>query len=90
MTDTSPAFAWAQQSKHMGQLARGEVRWEVYLEVHADSPNSPVRGRIHFLAGERHRETAWIFLEWSEKEIRERFNEFSANELWSLVESLSP
>jgi hypothetical protein len=49
-----------------------------------------VRGRIHFLAGERHRETAWIFLEWSEKEIRERFNEFSANELWSLVESLSP
>ena len=22
MTDTSPAFAWAQQSKHMGQLAR--------------------------------------------------------------------
>ena len=90
MSEGHPAFAWAQAAKHMGQLARGEVRWEVYLEVQADSPHSPVRGRVHFVAGERHRASAWIFLEWSEKEIRERFNDFSANELWSLVESLSP
>ena len=90
MTDTSPAFAWAQQSKHMGQLARGEMRWEVFLEAQAESPSSPVRGRVHFVAGERHRASAWIFLEMSERDIRERFNEFSANELWSLVESLGP
>jgi hypothetical protein len=90
VSDGTPAFAWASQAKHMGQLGRGEMRWEVYLEVQAESPNSPVRGRLHFVAGERHRETAWIFLEWSEKDIRERFNEFGANELWGLLESLGP
>jgi hypothetical protein len=74
----------------MGELARGEARWDVYLEVQPDPENGQVRGRLHFVAGERHRSSAWIFLEWTEKEVRERFDEFSPNELWSLVESLGP
>jgi hypothetical protein len=74
----------------MGQLARGEARWDVFLEMVPDAESGVVRGRIHFVAGERHRQSAWIFLETNDKEVRERFNEFSASELWSLVESLSP
>lgn len=74
----------------MGQLARGETRWDVYLEAMADAENGIVKGRIHFVAGERHRQSAWIFLELSDKDVRTRFNEFSAAELWSLVESLAP
>jgi hypothetical protein len=45
---------------------------------------------VHFVAGERHRESAWIFVEVAERDVLERFNEFSAVELWSLLESLSP
>lgn len=74
----------------MGQLARGETRWDVFVEAVPDAENGTVRGRIHFVAGERHRTTAWIFLEWSEQEVRERFSHFSAHELWNLVESLGP
>lgn len=74
----------------MGELARGETRWDVYVEIEPDAASGPVRGRVHFVAGERHRATAWIFLEQSEREIRERFTEFSANELWNLLESLGP
>jgi hypothetical protein len=74
----------------MGELARGEARWDVYLEVEPVPENGAVRGRLHFVAGERRRSSAWIFLEWTEKEVRERFDEFSPNELWSLVESLGP
>lgn len=74
----------------MGQLARGESRWEVYLETEIAHDEGTVRGRIHFVNGDRHRQSAWVFLEWSHKEVQERFNDFSANELWSLVESLGP
>ena len=75
----------------MGHLARGEVRWEVFLEVLADAADKRVRrGRVHFVAGERHRESAWIFLEYAERDVMERFNEFSDIELWSLMESLGP
>ena len=74
----------------MGQLARGETRWEVYLEAEPVPSEGIVRGRIHFVHGDRHRQSAWIFLERSQKEVQERFNDFSANELWSLVESLGP
>jgi hypothetical protein len=88
--DILPAFTWSHHAHHMGHLARGEVRWEVYLEIVPDSDKHTVRGRMHFVAGERHRDTAWIFLERTEKEVRERFNEFSAVELWSLLESLGP
>jgi hypothetical protein len=46
-------------------------------------------GRLHFLSRDRHYETGWIFLEGGEDEIRERFGEFSAVELWHFLESLS-
>jgi hypothetical protein len=49
-----------------------------------------IRGRLHFLAGERHRTTTWIFLEWTEKEVVDRSREFSAGELWSFLEGLTP
>jgi len=47
-----------------------------------------VRGRVHFVSGERRRTTSWIFLEWSEREIQNRFGEFSAVELWHFVAAL--
>lgn len=75
----------------MGQLKRSELAWDVYLEIQADGTDKRVRkGRVHFVAGDRHRESAWIFLEWADRDVLERFNEFSAIELWSLLESLGP
>ena len=86
-----PAFSWGQHATHMGQLNRSEQRWDVYLELQGDAHDKHQRrGRVHFVAGERHRESAWIFLERSDREILDRFNEFSAIELWSLLESLGP
>ncbi len=86
----SPLFGWTKHAQQMGQLARGDAQWDVYLEVQPRSERRSVRGRVHFVSGDRHRESAWIFLEWSERELRDRFNEFSATELWSLLESLGP
>ena len=74
----------------MGHLERGDVRWEVFLEIVTDPDKTLRRGRLHFVAGERHRESAWIFVEALERDVLERFNEFSAVELWSLLESLGP
>lgn len=84
-----PAFAWTQSARHMGQLARGEALWEVYLEIAVEELGL-VRGRVHFVQGERHRESAWIFLDRTDKDVQGRFNEFGANELWQLLESLAP
>jgi hypothetical protein len=33
--------------------------------------------------------SSWIFLEWSARDIETRFAEFSAQELWNLLDSLS-
>ncbi len=75
----------------MGQLKFQGVEWDVYLEVQPDGTDKRLRrGRVHFVAGERHRESTWIFLEWSDRDISERFGEFSPVELWSLLESLGP
>jgi len=90
MNDGVAAYPWAQHSHHMGHLQRGEIRWEVYLESAPDPDRVTVRGRVHFVAGDRHRESAWVFLEYTDKDIRERFDEFSAVELWNLLESLGP
>ena len=73
----------------MGELARGEVRWDVVLETVADASVGGVRGRIHFVSGSTHRLSGWIFLEWAEKGVTERFSEFSAQELWNLLDSLN-
>ena len=76
----------APRARHMGDLARGESRWNVYLETTAQGASA--RGRVHFVSGARHRTTGWIFLEWSEQAVVERFGEFSPAELWKLLESL--
>jgi hypothetical protein len=74
----------------MGELKRGEEHWEVFIETQpdADVGGGAVRGRVHFVSGERRRTTSWIFLEPSEREIHDRFGEFSAVELWHFVEAL--
>jgi hypothetical protein len=47
-----------------------------------------VRGRLHFLNADRRRTTGWIFLEVSEREVLDRFGEFSPVELWHFLEAL--
>jgi len=81
-------FPGPEKARHMGELKRGDQRWDVYLESQPDATLSAVRGRIHFMSGETHRVTGWVFLEWSAKDVEERFNEFSPVELWHFVESL--
>ena len=73
-------------ARHLGDLARGGTSWRVYLET---APSEqPVRGRVHFVSSEASRSTGWIFVEWSEQELLRRFHDFSAIELWKLLESL--
>jgi hypothetical protein len=72
---------------HMGDLARGGTNWSVFLESRQDGPLSS--GRVHFVAGEVRRSSAWIFREWTDKDVQARFAEFSALELWRLLESLT-
>ena len=84
------AFPGQERAKHMGELTRGDQRWEVYLELQPDTEMNATRGRIHFLTpgGGQHRMTGWVFLEWREKDVQERFGEFSAVELWHFLEAL--
>ncbi len=76
------------QARQLGELLRGEHRWDVLLELARDEEIGALRGRIHFVSGVQHRICGWIFLEWSAKDIEARFNEFSAQELWNLLDSL--
>lgn len=77
----------APSARHLGELARSDRTWNLYLET---SPRGDsVAGRLHFVDGTVVRTSGWIFLEWSEREVALRFNEFSPVELWSLVESLA-
>ena len=85
----SAAFPGQDRAKHMGELKRGDDRWDVFIETQPDAELGAVRGRVHFVTGERRRTTAWIFLEASERDIQERFGEFSAVELWHFVEALA-
>ncbi|HXV86690.1 MAG TPA: hypothetical protein VD793_08335 [Gemmatimonadales bacterium] len=77
------------RTRQMGELKRGDARWDVLLEIVRDESVNALRGRIHFVAGNAHRLSGWIFLEWSEKEMQERFTDFSAQELWNLLDSLA-
>ncbi len=77
------------RSRQMGELARGEQRWDVLLETVRDADIGGIRGRIHFIGGNVHRLSGWVFLEWAEKDVEERFGEFSAQELWNLLDSLA-
>jgi hypothetical protein len=76
------------RTRQMGELVRGDARWDVLLESVKDGSVDAMRGRIHFVSGDLHRLSGWIFLEWTEKEMQERFTEFSAQELWNLLDSL--
>jgi hypothetical protein len=75
-------------SRHLGDLNRGEVSWRVFLETRPGDQQA--RGRIHFVSptGESTRSTGWIFVEPTDQELLRRFQEFSAVELWKLLESL--
>ena len=77
------------QARQVGELQRGESRWDVLIEFARDEEIGALRGRIHFVAGVLHRLSGWIFLEWSARDIETRFNEFSAQELWNLLDSLA-
>jgi len=76
----------APMARHLGDLGRADDRWQVYLETR--SQGQMVAGRVHFVQGEHARQSAWILLEWNEQDLLRRFNEFSAVELWRLLESL--
>ena len=84
----SDAFPGHEHARHMGELKRGQHHWDVYLEVQPDAELSAVRGRIHFVGDGGHKTTGWVFLEWQEKDVLERFGEFSAVELLQFVEAI--
>jgi hypothetical protein len=79
------------KARQMGELTRGTSRWDVLLETAADSELNAIRGRIHFISGNVHKLSAWIFLEGSQREVETRFSSFSASgqDLWNLLKSLS-
>ncbi len=79
----------AIKARQMGELSRGENRWEVVLESARDPEVDALRGRIHYVSGNEHRWSAWIFLEWSQSEVESRFADFSAQELWNLLDSMT-
>ena len=87
MTTPSSDTIDLSNADHMGDLARGGTTWSVHLETRQDDPVTG--GRVHFVAGDVRRSSAWIFREWSAQEVRARFVEFSPLELWRLLESLS-
>lgn len=76
----------APLARHLGDLGRADERWQVFLETRPQGQT--VAGRVHFLQDGQARSSAWILLEWSEPDVLHRFNEFSAVELWRLLESL--
>jgi len=90
-----PLPADAPLGRSLGELARGDARWTVYLETRPHPRGTGLRhntlqGRLHFVdQAEVQRSTGWIFSEWSDTDIVNRFNEFSAAELWLLLDSLA-
>ena len=82
---------WSEiKARQMGELEVGEARWEVLLETARDHADGVLRGRIHFISGNAHRLSGWMFLEWDEAEVEGRFREFSSGRnLWDLLKSLA-
>ena len=76
----------APTARHLGDLARSQTRWGVYLETRPYG--TLAQGRLHFVEGSRHKSTGWIFRVWTDQEIVDRFCEFSPIELWKILESL--
>jgi hypothetical protein len=90
MPDPTPRNGDVPGAELMGELARGPARWEVYLEMAAEPELIALRGRIHFTQADRRRVSGWIFLERTERDIRQRFAGFSDVDLWNLLESVGP
>ena len=90
-----PLPADAPLGRSLGELARGDSRWTVFLETRPHPRGTGLRhntlqGRLHFVdQAEVHRSTGWIFSEWTDADVVNRFNEFSAAELWLLLDSLA-
>src|SRR5947208_13997042 len=84
----SATFPGHDRAKHMGELKRGDERWDVFIEMQPDAEEGAVRERVHFVNGERRRTTSWIFLELSEREIQDRFGHFSSVEPWHFAAAL--
>ncbi len=84
---TAAEIAGVPGAYHLGDLGRGGVTWKVYLETKTDT--MPVRARVHFVADAEQRSTGWIFVEPTEQDLLRRFHEFSALELWRVLESLA-
>lgn len=81
---------WSEiRARQMGELEIGDVRWDVLLETAQDPTDGVLRGRIHFVSGNTHRLSGWMFLEWDDRDIQARFREFSSGRnLWDLLKSL--
>jgi hypothetical protein len=88
MTDPQLRLFPGVGSNRMGELRRGAASWEVFLECEGGRAGGVTRGRLHFVSGARTRTSAWIFLEWTARDVEERFHEFAASELWGLVEGI--
>ena len=82
-------------NRALGELQRGDIQWHVLLETRphprAQGAKGPLQGRLHFVRddGEAVRSTGWIFVERGDTEMLVRFSEFSAVELWHLLDSLA-
>jgi hypothetical protein len=85
-----PLFPSGIRAKRMGELRRGNATWDVFVECERDAVDGVTRGRVHFSSGARVLTTAWIFLEWTERDVEMRFYEFSAQELWAFLGSVTP
>src|SRR5207245_2856339 len=48
----SATFPGQDRAKHMGELKRGDERWDVFVEMQPDAEVGAVRGRVLFLIGE--------------------------------------
>lgn len=81
-----PAGALPAGGRHLGDLTRAGVTWQVHVETRPQGQLTA--GRVHFIAPQQAKATGWIFLEWTEQDVLHRFNEFSPIELWKLLESL--
>src|SRR5437899_10284699 len=67
----SAAFPGRERAKHMGELKRGDVRWDVYIEMQPDAEvgGGAVRGRVHVAGGGRRRATGWGVRELCEGQV---------------------
>ncbi|HEX5633916.1 MAG TPA: hypothetical protein VFX50_11845 [Gemmatimonadales bacterium] len=96
-TVPTPSFELTHHGRLLGDLARGDLRWAVHLDTRPHPRQAanergqvPLQGRLHFVRDDGQvRSTGWIFVEFGEHDILARFAEFSANELWQLLDSLA-